>query len=500
MKSSICGHVHGLWDDYRTGSISEEQRAAIAAHIESCPECRKLESIMDPVCAAAREAEMEPLLKRRLEVAAASRRLPEKRTNFPRRVLTVAAFTAAAASIAGLVMLIGMTDDRDASGPTETVSSSSPIPAVVHVTSLNDGRQMIEVFPGTALWLDDETAAQVVTTNTSLARFRLNRGLAVAEVGAHVPGFRFVVATPFGEVEARGTLFSVQVDPAGRGYVRVVEGFVEVRLDADGSSQLLTAGEELIVGRGGPSLARRADLEGDRCLALGCSSSAREEDKMNPARLDDEQRPLSTAAKQGQDTRPTSKKAVAAIEDRRFDDATALVEELAQSKSRAAETRDLYIRLARAYRRAGLFQAAADSYNRLITRFPGSDAAINSLVPLAQIEQEALDDPREALGHFEAYLRHKPGGFLAEAARAGKVRSLSRLGRHAAAIDAVNYYFEAHPDGVSVAEMLRRRGDARSKLGRGAAAIRDYEQVITRWPESAEGRRAAKRLKQRRGN
>ncbi len=497
MKSTICDHVHGLWDDYRTGSMPDKQCAVITAHLETCPECRKLESIVDPVCAAAREAEMEPLLKRRLEVAAANRRLPPKRTNLPRRALNVAALTAAAASIAGLVMLIGITDERDVSAPTNPISS--PIPAAVHVTSLNDGRQMIEVFPGTALWLDIETAAQVVTTNTSIAHFRLNRGLAVAEVGAHVPGFRFVVATPFGEVEARGTVFSIRVDPAGRGSVRVVEGFVEVRLDADGSSQLLTAGEELIVGRGGPSLARRADLEGDRCLALGCSSSVREEQKQNKARLDEEPRPSNSAAKQSQGDKPTSRRAVAAIEDRRFDDATALVEELARSKPRAAETRDLFIRLARAYRRAGLFQPAADAYNRLIARFPGSDAATNSLVPLAQIEQEALDDPREALGHFEAYLRQKPGGFLAEAARAGKVRSLNQIGRHAAAIDAVNRYFEAHPDGVSAAEMLRRRGDAQSKLGRGAAAIRDYQQVITRWPESAEGRRAAKRLKLHRG-
>jgi TolA-binding protein len=243
-----------------------------------------------------------------------------------------------------------------------------------------------------------------------------------------------------------------------------------------------------VLGEAAPVAAADVDLRRDACLSLGCTSADRVgSDRDAPVSAS----VTSTGAGPAGGLAEKTADATRAIEERRFDDAARLVDEITRTNPGSAAGPELLSKLARAYRRAKLFRPAADAYRRLIAEFPGTNAAVNGLVALAQIEQDALGDPTAALLHFEQYLSSRPSGFLAEAARAGRVRALSRLGRSQSVIGATGEYLASHPGGVSSAEMYRRRGDALARLGRCAEAKRDFSKVIDGWHGTAEAERAA---------
>jgi outer membrane protein assembly factor BamD (BamD/ComL family) len=130
-----------------------------------------------------------------------------------------------------------------------------------------------------------------------------------------------------------------------------------------------------------------------------------------------------------------------------------------------ADKIDLFVRLARAYRQARQYEAAARTYQRLGKAFPNSAAAMNGLVTLAQIERRSLHDPKTAIVHFDLYLKKRPYGFLAEAARVGKVRALYTLGKWKSVKAASDEYLQAHYGGLSTKEVQRKRDHAVRQLG-----------------------------------
>jgi len=480
-----CEHLRASLDDFRRGELNDEERFALQSHLDSCAGCRELVDKLDLMRRAVERSEMDPIQERRLLVAIGNRALPERR---PLRWGLVLVPAAAAAAVIALVMTGTTTPEPTATQaePARTATpGEQPVTASVYTSGLAGERQSIAVAHGTNLWLDGEAAVHVESLSSRLARFRLARGRVVAEVGPRIPEARFVVATPHGEVEARGTLFSVEVD-SERVRVRVVEGLVEVRSDDDGASHLLGPGEEMALDDEIPVAAAEADLRRDVCLALGCTSADRVgTDRSEPV-------PATTsAAGTASGLAASTEDAARAIAERRFDEAARLVDEIARKNPGAAAGPELLSKLARAYRRAKLFGPAADAYRRLDAEFPGTNAAINGLVALGQIEQGALGEPASAVAHFDSYLALQPTGFLAEAARAGRVRALGKLGRSGELVGAANEYLSRHPGGASAAEMHRRRGEALARTGRCAEAKEDFEKVISGWHGTAEADRAA---------
>ena len=109
------------------------------------------------------------------------------------------------------------------------------------------GPASFELASGTRLSLDMHAAAQVVELGRT-QRFRLDAGGLHAEVAKLVPGNRFIIQTPYAEVEVKGTRFDVVVaptaancEPAARTQVAVHEGIVAVRFG--GSERHLHPGE-----------------------------------------------------------------------------------------------------------------------------------------------------------------------------------------------------------------------------------------------------------------
>ncbi|MFV8752893.1 tetratricopeptide repeat protein [Nannocystaceae bacterium ST9] len=107
---------------------------------------------------------------------------------------------------------------------------------------------------------------------------------------------------------------------------------------------------------------------------------------------------------------------------------------------------DALLELARSQRAARDFEAAAQTYEQLIRTWPNSTKVRATHVSLAQLYQGPLDDPANALRHFDQYLER--GGPLAEEAHYGKIRALRSLGRTEAAKTEVEAFLRTYPDSV----------------------------------------------------
>jgi len=250
-----------------------------------------------------------------------------------------------------------------------------------------NGERRLEVMAGTFLALGGTSRVTVRETGERRAVFGLEAGGVVAVIGPHAPGFSLTIVLPDGvELEARGTVFGVEVAEGGA-WLRVVEGTVEVRGLPEGDGILVAAGEafELVT----RNVSALTVDEATRCRDL-----VRETAPVGRAPAGDPPR--------AEGSRPTV--ATAAT--------TTPADELA---------------LAQALRRERRFAEAREVYERLALQ--GDETGINALVPLGQMELTALRDPQAAIGRFDTYLRLAPGGWLAEAARVGRLRSLVALGR-----------------------------------------------------------------------
>jgi len=453
MKRASCNFVEERLADYLTGDLPDEESSAIAVHLAVCDDCAESEQIWRGLEPAVRTAELEPLApetERRVTSGMEPIDLAwRRRRHNVRRAALVAAPLAAAATVA-LVLALGVEapgDDPDHGGkPILAVGGNTVDEAPEWLTPLcgagGSGSQVIDVAPGTRLVLGQEAEAHVELVGANEVRFRLERGAAVAEVGLLPPGFRFVVATPAGEVEARGTLFAVEVAPEGAHHVRVSEGVVEVRsgraLRSRATSLLVAAGQELTPDAPAP---RQMDPTG---FAAYLPLLEAPERPAEVARAETGP-PLADAAASGsgapvveeQPEQPASGVGIApivtALREGRLTEAAALVDREIAARPNAQPTIDALVKLAQAYRRARMNSAAAEAYARLQQLYPSSRTATNALIGMGQLKLTSMGRPAEALMHFDRYLARAPGGALAKEASVGRVRALARLGRCAEA-------------------------------------------------------------------
>jgi len=313
-----------------------------------------------------------------------------------------------------------------------------------------------------------------------------------------------VVSTPAGEVEAKGTVFAVDVQPDRGARTRVIEGVVKVTRSAAGrraaDSFLVRAGEAGQVDGDAVAAepAAREAVEQDLCLIHGCPAPepgplpGDGEDEAAEAELASAVEPSPPASSVSAGGRPR-------VETRPQPSATSAGPAPADPSPKEPEADEEWavqtlVTLALDQRKSGRYPVAAETYRALIERHPGSAAAASALVSLGQLELVELGRPGQALGRFDAYLARAPNGLLAEEARLGRVRARARMGGPAALIAAADDYLKAHLGGYAGAEVTRRRADARRQLGDCAGAIADYRQVQSLWPTSPENARAAKGL------
>jgi len=229
---------------------------------------------------------------------------------------------------------------------------------------------------GTQIALDEKSMLEC-RDNTSTQRFALLRGGAHLHVAKLRDGERFVVDTPNTEVEVRGTVFGVRIEPAtaactARTTVNVDEGRVEVRTGATHTA--LLPGERWT----SPCEAPRAETH---------------EDEAPP-------RPGATLV-----APPHAPRAARATE-------------AARDGSALSEQNDLYA-AAEAARRGGRANDALAAYSRLLARFPNGQLAESALVERARLL--APGNPTSARTEAERYLARFPAGFAR-----GEMEALAR--------------------------------------------------------------------------
>ncbi|MCP4679990.1 MAG: tetratricopeptide repeat protein [Deltaproteobacteria bacterium] len=523
MKSLSCNRVQERLGDYFQGRLSRRNKDALRVHLAVCDTCREYAEIWSGLEVAVSEAELptlSPLSRNRMMSLNPPAR--DESLEQPRGRYLVASLGALAAA-AVLLVCFGFYYFREAPrGTAEQPSAVFSADTQTFTTAegkhdeylfLKDrfGRRVIEVVPGTALWLGDNAAVSIELVTNRTARFRLERGYVLAEVGVIDPGFRFIIETPRGEVEARGTVFSVDVSRKGRSRVRVTEGLVEVRRhDSAVPTVSLSANQEIGPNETSHSMATAADVARDLSFLYALDRRSTTEVARAPTEQEDlpdkNQRvsagkrvePVSiikpervqSPAVESVDKDTGASAAILAIAEGRLAEAELLAEDEVKTNPKSEKTIEMLVKLAQAHRRARAYEKASRIYLQLVDSYPGSSAAANSLVALGQMELSAMGQPKRALAHFTSYTRESSSGILAEEARIGRVRALSRLGRHREVIVAAAEYLRAHPDGRAVAEMLRFRGDAHKNGGDCEKALRYYREVQSRWPDSREAANA----------
>ena len=466
MMRFDCRKAQALLDG--VGPPTVDQQQALDVHLACCEECRQRQQLWSGLQTALRQAPLptlDPMVERRLLTGKVPvHRRPAERTGRP-WIAAAALATVCGAAAAWIVIQIVVPDPG-----TPNEASRAPSRALVQIDhEIDNAPQALTcAAPGTALWLED-TAVVVEERNDRVgAHFHLDRGLVVAEVGSNAPGYRFVVQTPTVLVEAHGTIFSVEVRTDGKEVVRVTEGVVEV-IDVLTRVPVgqVRAGEEMFVADAQPQEVPWAALAED--LALIEHPEPTSDDGLATTEVV----PVTTVAVYPYIPEPLP----------------ALVSETPGTVADPQVSEDnlaLLTSLAHAHQRAGEYESACGVYQRIMESHPDSSAAHNSLVTLGQIELSALNEPGQALGHFDAYLAQIPQGVLAEEAQIGRIRALTQLGRDTDVVGETSVFLGDHPNSSALAEMLRLRGDAHLEQGETDLATQDYEALLARWPASPQ--------------
>jgi ferric-dicitrate binding protein FerR (iron transport regulator) len=241
---------------------------------------------------------------------------------------------------------------------------------------------------GTQIALDAKSVLECRDASAT-QRFALLRGGAHLHVAKLRANERFLVDTPHAEVEVRGTVFDVKLEPATsdcseRSLVAVHEGRVEVR--AGGKTVTLVGGEQWA-----SACTRPAELPPAQAAAeAGAPLRARLTANVNVNRRGSSSATRTTAAKLPD--APTASTAA---------DSSA-------ASSSLIEQNDLYA-AAEAARRAGRSGDALAAYARLLARFPRGQLAESAFVERVRLLSRS--DTETARSEAERYLARYPAGF-----------------------------------------------------------------------------------------
>jgi hypothetical protein len=243
---------------------------------------------------------------------------------------------------------------------------------------------------GTQIALDAKSVLECRDA-TATQRFALLRGGAHLHVAKLRANERFLVDTPEAEVEVRGTVFDVKLDPATgdcaeRSRVVVHEGRVEVRAGADAVT--LVGGEQWT-----SPCARPVVPAPGQAVTEGSA----------PPRT----RPIERLASDA--TRRAAPKPVAPSTPQHAEaPAASTAAESNAAASWLGEQNDLYA-VAEAARRAGRSGDALAAYGRLLGRFPHGQLAESAFVERVRLLSQS--DAASARAEAERYLTRYPAGF-----------------------------------------------------------------------------------------
>jgi TolA-binding protein len=458
MSAFGCEEARRWLEARSDGSLGDDEASALDVHLAICSDCQGHVGLLDAIESTLRDGPL-PGLTAEME----ARFLSGQPSRARRSTLVWPAVAVAAAAV--LVFSL-----RPAPEATPSV------PATAVATSVLAVEEPVEALPeappelvagaadGTALYLTSDAVIATQSNGAREAHFVLERGSAVAVVGANEPGFRFRVETATSIVTATGTIFSVQVWADGRERYRVLEGSVEVaEKGSDDPPIALEAGFDLEPGMRSPRRSAAAAMHADLGLA-------RWQDR--PAEM-----------YVGELNRRLGLEAAA-----RTPEAVEVVRKPAKTAKAARSLDELY-RAARKHQLSRDFDAATAAHEEIVRSHPDDRGAWLSHVALGQMRLQ-VGQATASLEHFGRYLELAPEGTLAEEARFGRVGAARELGRSEDVVAWATDYLSEHPNTVGGAEVLRARADAHRASGERARAEGDYRAIIAAWPDTSQATHA----------
>jgi tetratricopeptide (TPR) repeat protein len=509
MAFDICKWIFDHRDNFINGKLSKEELDKIEKHIKTCEYCRNFLYFYSAAKPAVENIKLAPMRKRRLNVKLENKKrlsnFADNKKNRKTAAVKIIGFAASVTIVllSGLFFILTAISTSNTNEPAilkndnkkssfknlkESISeaqSSVALPEKQNSIKLQPAKTIAaekkplsyKLKANAKISLDSKTKVHIIKDTLKYVKLHLLKGHLVSTIYHSKIHHEFIVETKLANIKATGTIFSVEIKNNGQEFVRVIKNSVKVIPHNKTTSVTIKKGEELIIGNTFATLATEKAIKADLSLA----NSADDFNKSaSPEKRPDSQR-LKSAEHQRDDFNKsaspekrhikagniqTSTKAINAIDNLNFNKVENILNNRQAEPLSAKERINILNRLARRYREAKNYEKSAKTYARLSKEFPKSDAAVNGLVSLAQIEQNSLGNVKIAILHFKQYLKKRPGGILEEAARVGIIRALFRLKKYDEVIKESDKYLAIFSKGVSRHEIINKRAAAANELDR----------------------------------
>lgn len=318
------------------------------------------------------------------------------------------------------------------------------------VTTAKGGTSLLALPSGIVMWMESESEMYVAKPDIDHLNVVLKSGKVVFSVDPRRKGPTFAVSTAMGQVEVKGTVFSVLAS-GKQMEVKVLRGKVMV---SDGP-----VGRRSVVAGGGLSIPserrwrlspRERRMEFVALAHYGAEIGESAGTVSPPAVEVPQQSPPSLNPLDGASSALTSGKSKTSRETGADFKRTELRHEDVSLKQLTRQIRTL--------RRAKQWQNAAVTYRQLITRYPNTNEGRAAVVALGDIQLTMLNRPRDALASYELYLDSGIKTLELEALY-GKARALRVLGRTAdekRVLSRLTRQYEGTPQSKNAAARLRQ--------------------------------------------
>ncbi len=434
---------------YLSGGLEGDVRAAFVAHAAGCEACahemaqwRSFGSVLTGQLAPMRRAPT------RAEVAELVARAEEPKSQIPRWVMPAVA-VAAFALIAVVVTVTRA--PTEAQWAAQVVASNELTSGADGYSTKATGHALLKLGEDD-LGLGPATAVSIAKATSAGTVIRLGAGSLAAHVNPARGKRNFDIETSLGNVHVVGTVFRVR-STAEQLQVDVIRGVVEVRSVA-GVLTRVPAGHALRLKRG-VAEAEESGFDATEYSELSPEGAPVEVPGVVDAGVEEADAGVAVAA-----VEPTPVKRVAApVAAWRTaaakGDCASVVVAAEKYVQRDATDADVWLLLGDCRRRQRAYDAAVTAY--VAASKTREAQGKNGLLQAAELLQQELHKPQQAVAMVDAYLKTKPDRRLEAAALVRKARALLALGKKNEAKAVLDDAIRRLPDTASAAEAVRLR-------------------------------------------
>jgi tetratricopeptide (TPR) repeat protein len=434
-------------------NVTGDDQTFVAGHLAECENCR-VDAAVHRVYATDDSPFVKDELNRRRMISDIVMRAEiEDSTKTPlassrhqtKRIVTIGLSLAAAAACAAAVFAFISPDKPQSDTAMKGFAESEPsfVDSSIHPTAPKtdpvpqrawatlDKALLVQPRTGISILLEPHSHIALEGDENGPLKVRLSEGALLASVDPHRKDRRLVsVLTDKGMVTVKGTVFRVTTTPGG-GETAVLRGAVIVALN-NKETTTVAQGTSLSMSGGAP--------QGLTVESLNALSSKME----LLSQLESDQGHKSSSEQEVLDTSDSS------------------VEKTAQASVRNSNTKEVpyesiskLLAEAGSLRRQGDYLGAKERYVKLISKYPSSEETLTASVTLGTIELRKLNEPKDALRHFEYYLKSKDTTLRREALL-GKADAYLQLGFVDEERQMLERYIRDYPDDLLTQGILKR--------------------------------------------